>query len=74
MKLRFERFVMRESSMTGHRKTESSPDTYTEEEAQRRFEAALRGARLAEAKPMKDAATKTPESKGRPRKAPKPSP
>jgi hypothetical protein len=39
-------------------------DTYTPEEAQARFEAALRGARVAGHKTMKDVAGKGRESKG----------
>ena len=38
-------------------------DTYTEEETPRRFEAALRGARIAGPKPMKDVPRKRAESK-----------
>lgn len=45
-------------------------ENYSAEEAGRRLEAALRGARLAAPHPMKDVPKRRPESK---RKAPKPS-
>jgi hypothetical protein len=48
-------------------------ETYPEEEAQRRFEAALRGARIAGMKNHKDAPQQRPESKAKARKAVKPS-
>jgi hypothetical protein len=37
-------------------------EQFSEEETKRRFEAALRGARLAETKPMKDIPPKRPKS------------
>jgi hypothetical protein len=39
-------------------KTKTFDDKYSDEEAQRRFEAALRGARIATPQPMKDIAGK----------------
>ena len=46
----------------------SNNEPYSEEETQRRFEAALRGARVAEAKPMKNVPRKRSESKRKTRK------
>ena len=53
--------------------TKRSDEQFDEAEAQRRFEAALRGARIAEAKPMRDMPRKDKAPKRKPRKAAKPS-
>ena len=49
---------------------EKTEDRYGEQEAQRRFEAALRGARLAGHKPMKSITPKRPKKQRKPRKRP----
>jgi hypothetical protein len=42
-----------------------SADSYSDQEIQRRFEAALRGARLAQARPMKEIPRKRPKRRGK---------